>query len=137
MSVLLLDTNVVSMLFKPDHPLHGRCFEIAAGQQWFISFMTRAELLLWPRVHNWGPLRRDELLKHIELCTTLFADETTCTVWADIMSESRGAGRAITSADAWIAASARQWGLALVTADHRDFEHLDDLTLIPVVPSGQ
>jgi predicted nucleic acid-binding protein len=46
MRVLLLDTNVVSILFKPDHSLHQKCFEIVAGYQWFISFMTRGELLL-------------------------------------------------------------------------------------------
>jgi hypothetical protein len=40
---LLLDTNVVSTLFKPDHSLHKRSFEIVAGHQWFISFMTRGE----------------------------------------------------------------------------------------------
>jgi predicted nucleic acid-binding protein len=46
MSILLLDTNVVSVLFKPDHILHSRSFQIVAGHQWFTSFMTRGELLL-------------------------------------------------------------------------------------------
>src|SRR5260370_41738559 len=78
MRVLLLDTNVVSILFKPDHSLHSKCFEIATGHEWFISFMTRGELLLWPIVNRWGPNRREELLKHMNLCTTLFADEQTC-----------------------------------------------------------
>lgn len=58
MSVLLLDTNVVSILFKPDYPLHAKFFEIVAGSQWFISFMTRAELLLWPAVNAWGSKRK-------------------------------------------------------------------------------
>ena len=52
--------------------------------------------------------------------------------WADIMAESRVAGRPVTAADAWVAAAARQWDLALVTADYRDFKHLDRLTIIPV-----
>jgi predicted nucleic acid-binding protein len=132
MSVLLLDTNVVSILFKPDHLLHRQSFGIVAGHQWFISFMTRGELLLWPKVNQWGSTRREELIRHIDLCTTLFPDEGACVVWADIMAESRVAGRPITSADAWVAAAARQWDLPLVTADHGDFEHLDGLTLIPV-----
>jgi predicted nucleic acid-binding protein len=123
-SLLLLDTNVVSTLFKPDHSLHKRCFEIVVGQQWFISFMTRGELLLWPRVNRWGSSRREELTRHVDLCTTLFPDEDTCDIWTGIMTESRAAGRPITAADAW----------ALVTADYRDFEHLDSLTLIPVSP---
>jgi tRNA(fMet)-specific endonuclease VapC len=96
--------------------------------------MTRGELLLWPRVNRWGASRRQELTGHINLCTTLLPDNDTCVFWADIMVESRLAGRPITAADAWVAAAARQWNLALVTADYRDFEHLDDLELILVSP---
>ena len=134
MSLLLLDTNVVSILFKPDHPLHLRCFEIVAGEQWFISFMTRSELLLWPKINRWGAARRDELTKHVDLSTTLFPDQDTCLVWTDIVAQSRASGRPITTADAWVAAAALQWDVPLVTADHRDFEHLDNVTLIPVQP---
>jgi len=97
-----------------------------------LLLMTRGELLLWPRVNHWGVTRREELMGHIGLCTTLFPDERTCDLWADILSESRVAGRPITAADAGVAAAARQWDLALVTADYSDFEHLDGLTLIAV-----
>ena len=96
--------------------------------------MTCGELLLWPRLNQWGSTRRQELTRHIDLCTTLLPDKDTCVVWADIMAESRVVGRPMTAADAWVAAAARQWNLALVTADYRDFEHLDDLKLIPVSP---
>lgn len=92
----------------------------------------QAELLLWPRMNQWGAKRRDKLSRHIGLCTRLLADETTCDLWADIVAESQAAGRPVTPSDAWVAAAARQWDLALVTTDYRDFEHLDDLTLIPV-----
>jgi len=68
----------------------------------------------------------------MELFTTLFADENTCFHWADIVSDGRSAGRSITTADAWIAATAIQWDLPLVTADYRDFEHVRALTLVPV-----
>jgi predicted nucleic acid-binding protein len=132
MSVLLLDTNIVSILFKPDHSLHQHCFAIVGGHQWFISFMTRAELLLWPRINQWGATRREQLTRHVDLCTTLFPDEGTCVFWADIMGESRLAGRPMTAADAWVATAALQWDLPLVTADYDDFEHLEKLTLIPV-----
>ena len=133
MSFLLLDTNIVSILFKPDHSLHQRCRAIVAGHQWFISFMTRAEILVWPRIKGWGPRRREDLAHHVSLCTTLLPDEDTCTFWADTMTVSRAAGRPITVADAWVAAAALQWELPLVTADYRDFEHLDRLTMIPVL----
>jgi len=132
MSVLLCDTNVVSVLFKPDHTLHPKCLRLVAGDQLFISFMTRAELMLWPRQNRWGQRRAQQLRKHIELFTTLFPDEEACRHWADIVAESRRAGRTATSADAWIAATARQWDLPLVTADYRDFEHIRDLVLVPL-----
>jgi predicted nucleic acid-binding protein len=133
MRVLLLDTNVVSILFKPDHNLYKTCFEVAAGSQWFISFMTQAELLLWPRLNRWGAKRREELNRHIGLCTTLLADETTCALWADIMTESQAAGRPVTFRTlGWLRQPSSGTSLALVTADFRDFEHLDALTLIPI-----
>ena len=132
MRVLLFDTNVVSILFKPEHPLHQRCFEIAFGHQWFVSFMTRGELLLWPEINRWGSRRREELLKHINLSTTLYPDDHTCLIWSSIMAESRMLGRTITTADAWVAATAQQWDIRLVTADYHDFEHLQAITLIPV-----
>lgn len=62
---------------------------MVAGSQWFISFMTRAELLLWPRVNQWGSKRRAELISHMDLCTTLFPDEGTFGIWADVMAESQ------------------------------------------------
>ncbi|MFN0168217.1 MAG: PIN domain-containing protein [Bryobacteraceae bacterium] len=128
----MLDTNIVSILFKPDHSLHHKCFDVVSGHQWFVSFMTRAELLLWPRLNNWGTRRRENLSHHIDLCTTLLPDEETCRHWSDIVAESQSAGRPITTADGWIAAAARQWRLALVTADYRDYEHIEDLILIPM-----
>ena len=129
MTQLLLDTNVVSILFKPKNSLHLKCLELVSGHQLFISFMTKAELLLWPALNNWGAARRQELQKHIEPFTTLFADDLTCEVWSRVVAQSRGMGRPITPADAWIAATAIQWFLPLVTADFRDYEHLDNLTI--------
>jgi predicted nucleic acid-binding protein len=57
MKVLFLDTNVVSILFKKTHSLRQACLEAVSGQQLVISFMTRAELTLWPVTNNWGESR--------------------------------------------------------------------------------
>lgn len=134
MSVLLLDTSAVSILFQPDHVLHQRSFEIVAGHQWFISFLTRGELLPWPEVNRWGSARREELNRHIDLCTTLFADEATCVIWASIVAQSRIAGGRSQQPMRGSPRRPVEWDLPLVTADHRDFEHLDALTLIPLTP---
>ena len=36
MRVRLLDTNIVSILLKPQHSLHQTCLDIVRGHQWFI-----------------------------------------------------------------------------------------------------
>ena len=78
MKDLLLDTNIVSILFKPDHPLYDKCLGIAGGSQWFISFMTRAELLLWPRLNHWGAARRHDPCGKTALTSY---GRTTTTAW--------------------------------------------------------
>src|ERR1035438_2649063 len=88
MKVLLLDTNVVSILFKKTHPLRQACLEAVSGQQLVISFMTRAELALWPVANNWGESRRAALSEHISLYTTLYPDERTCAIWAEVVNRS-------------------------------------------------
>jgi predicted nucleic acid-binding protein len=77
MKVLLLDTNVVSILFKTNHSLRETCLRAVAGRQLMISFTTRAELMLWPVVNNWGDPRRAALRQHVALYTTLYPDEHT------------------------------------------------------------
>jgi predicted nucleic acid-binding protein len=133
MSDLLVDTDAVSILFKPGHALYAKCFSSTSGHL-LISFMTQAELMLWPRRNNWGAPRVELLMSHVRLFTTLYPDVDACAHWADVVSESNAAGRPIGTADAWIAACARQWGLPLVTANFRDFEHLRGIILAPLRP---
>jgi predicted nucleic acid-binding protein len=82
MQVLLLDTNIVSILFKKNHSLGQACLEAVLRQQLAISFMTRAELMLWPVTNDWGESRRAALSQHLALYTTLYPDERTCKIWA-------------------------------------------------------
>jgi predicted nucleic acid-binding protein len=132
MKVLLLDTNVVSILFKKTHSLRRACLEAVSGQQLVISFMTRAELMLWPVTNNWGESRRAALSQHIALYTTLYPDERTCAIWAEVVNRCRRNGQSIQTADAWIASTAQQWGVPLVTTDFRDYAAIDDLDVVPI-----
>ena len=109
MSVLVVDTNVVSILFNQHHGLRQVCLEAVAGHQLVISFMTRSELLLWPAANNWGEVRREALNQHLALYLTLYPDEHTCAIWASVVDRCRRAGQPIQTADAWIASAARQW----------------------------
>jgi predicted nucleic acid-binding protein len=132
MNVLLLDTNVVSILFNKNHSLRQVCIEAVAGRQVVISFMTRAELLLWPIANNWGESRQAALAQYLKLYTTLYSDERTCAIWAEIMGNCRRSGQPIQTADAWIASTARQWQFPLVTADFRDYAAIDDLDIVRI-----
>jgi predicted nucleic acid-binding protein len=132
MNVVLLDTNVVSILFNRNHQLRQTCIDIVVGKHLVISFMTRAELLLWPTTNNWGDSRRAALEQHLALYSTLYPDEHTCAIWAQIVDQSRRAGRPVQTADAWISSAARQWSCPLVTTDFRDYEAIENLDVIPV-----
>lgn len=132
MNFFLLDTNIVSILFNENHTLRKKCIKVIGDQQCYISFMTRGELLLWPKSNRWGAERRARLDQHAAQFATLFPDEETCSLWSDIMDASRRAGRPMATSDAWIAATAKRWDLALITANFRDFNHLTGLTLIPI-----
>jgi predicted nucleic acid-binding protein len=132
MKVVLLNTNVVSILFQRNHSLREACLQAVAGRQLMISFTTRAELMLWPVANKWGDPRRAALAQHVALYTTLYRDEHTCAIWAEIVGQCRRAGRPIQTADAWIASAALQWGVPLATSDFRDYAAVDDLDVVPV-----
>ena len=106
--------------------------KVVNGQQLVISFMTLAELLLWPAANNWGEYRRTALTQHLAGYTTLYADERTCAIWSEVMDGCRRAGTRVQTADAWIASIAKQWHVPLVTTDFRDYAAIDELDLVPI-----
>jgi predicted nucleic acid-binding protein len=64
--------------------------------------------------------------------TTLYPDERTCEIWVEVVDGRRLAGQQIRTADAWIASTAKQWRLPLVTTDFRDYEPVDDREIVPI-----
>jgi len=50
----------------------------------------------------------------------------------EIVDHCRRAGKPIHTADAWIASTALQWRIPLVTADFRDYQVIDDLEVVPI-----
>lgn len=104
MTPLLIDTNVVSILFKPDHHLRAACVSLLGNHQLLISFMTRSELLLWPVRNNWGDRRLRGLRDHLDLYTTLYPDVETCERWVEVSIRCKRSGRPMGAGDVWIAA---------------------------------
>ncbi len=132
MNIVVVDTNVASILLNPKQALWAECLQAVIGQHLAIAFMTRAELLLWPAVNNWGLARRAELVKHLTQYTTLHPDEETCEFWVRVKDGCRRKGRPIQTADVWIAATALQWDIPLITADYGDFAAVDGLEIVPI-----
>ncbi|NKQ34663.1 MAG: type II toxin-antitoxin system VapC family toxin [Chloroflexi bacterium] len=132
MSVVLLDTNIVSFLLKGD----SRAQSYAAYLQHkepALSFMTVAELYQWAFIRNWGERRLKELEKQLQGYLVFPFDIVVCRYWAEVRADCRRAGRPISSQDAWVAATALQYNLPLVTHNPADFSAVANLKIITTI----
>jgi tRNA(fMet)-specific endonuclease VapC len=130
MAQLLLDTNIVSYVVKAD----SRAIAYAPhldGNQPSIALMTLAELYRWSMQNHWGDRRLGGFLSHLTQYAVIIPDDRIAWVWAELMTIK---GVPISSADAWIAATAIRHNLPLVTHNRRHFEHIPDLRIISEAP---
>src|SRR5438270_9218791 len=110
MNAAIVDTDVVSMLFKGDtRALVYRAH--IAGKLLGVSFMTLAELERWALERGWGVARKQELNQHLTNYTVLPANRGLCVSCAQISVAAKKKGRPIQTADAWIAASALHYNV--------------------------
>lgn len=105
------------------------------GRLLIVSFMTVAELDFWSLARNWGTARRTALEQHLRQFLISPFDRDLCRIWAEVCNSARRQGRAITTADAWIAATALRHGTPLVTHNAADYTGVDGLTVISDLPS--
>jgi tRNA(fMet)-specific endonuclease VapC len=132
MSVVLLDTNIVSFLLKGDSRARSYAPHLQ-GRILAISFMTVAELFQWASIHNWGARRMSQLETNLQNYTVLPFDIALCRLWGEVRAKCRAVGRPISPQDAWIAATAIQHCMPLVTHNPADFEAIEELELITTV----
>src|SRR5262245_12278280 len=129
MNAAIVDTDVVSMLFKGDSRAQ-RYRDHISGRLLGISFMTLAELQRWQLERQWGPFRRVELTEYLSRYVVLPASRAICAKWADVSWQARRKGRPIQTADAWIAASALHFQVPLISHNAGDYAAVDDLQVI-------
>jgi predicted nucleic acid-binding protein len=79
----IVDTDVVSMLFKGDTRALSYRTHIE-GRLLGISFMTLAELERWPLERGWGRGRRLDLAHHLARYAVLPVSRELCVKWAEI-----------------------------------------------------
>jgi predicted nucleic acid-binding protein len=126
MNAAIVDTDVVSMLFKGD--TRAMAYRpLVTGKLLGISFMTLAELERWALEREWGTSRKRELAQHL---TVLSVSRELCLEWAEVCFSAKRKGRPIQTADAWIAASALYYQVPLITNNRSDYSEVDGLNLL-------
>ena len=129
MKAAIVDTDVVSMLFKGD--TRALAYRVhVTGRLLGISFMTLAELERWSLERGWGATRKLELAKHVTRYTVLPVSRELCVKWAEVAFAAKRRGRPIQTADAWIAASALYYQVPLITNNRSDYSFIEGLTLL-------
>jgi tRNA(fMet)-specific endonuclease VapC len=125
----VVDTDVVSFLFRAasQAALYRRHL---TGRLLVVSFMTVAELDRWGLERNWGTDRIARMEAHLRRFVIYPFDRPLCRTWAEISDSCKRKGRPISTADAWIAATAKLHNMPLVTHNRRDYEAVAGLTLI-------
>ncbi len=131
MTSVVVDTDVVSFAFKRDSRIR-RYRPHLLGKTLVISFMTLAELNLWPEIYRWGTSRREKLTRHTDRYQIRHSDESLCQRWAEVMAETQAKGRPMEVADAWNAAAALDLGISLVTNNASDYAAVDGLVVLTV-----
>ena len=132
MDIILLDTNIVSFVLKEDSRAQSYASYLE-NRRLAISFMTVAELFQWAAIRKWGMRRTRQLEASLRNYTILPFDIALCRLWGETRAKCRAAGRPISPQDAWIAATALQHDLLLVTHNPTDFEIVEGLELITTV----
>jgi tRNA(fMet)-specific endonuclease VapC len=126
--IVVIDTDVASFLFKGDTraDLYRQHLD---GQLILIAAQTRAELELWTLERNWGTRRREQLGAFLGNFVLAPLDESLCLRWAQV-DGARRAGRPVSTADAWVAATALAYGVPLVTHNAADFAAVAGLKVL-------
>lgn len=132
MSDVLVDTNVVSYLFKGDTraPAYAPLLQ---GHRLAVSFMTVAELFEWAVGRKWGQGRLGQLEATLATYLVIPVDIELCRIWGRVRGEARLGGRNIAPQDAWIAATALRHSLPLITHNPKDFQQITGLDVRSVL----
>lgn len=133
---LMLDTNIVSYLFKKSDIVRPYLPYIE-GKLLFLSFISVGELFLWAEIAGWGEKRRTQLEARLHNYVVVPYDYEIARCYGRVAAERRRNGRPISLHDAWIAACAVRHAIPLVTHNPVDFEGISTLKAITERPSQQ
>lgn len=119
---VVVDTSVVSILFRGHHDNRYEYYNQRIGESLkIVSFQTLEELWFGAYLRNWGSNRISAFAEHLSAYRVIYPNRRLIGISANLRSDTRKLGRELTSADAWIAATAVMMDCPLAT-DDRDFD---------------
>ena len=129
---VVVDTSVVSILSRPRGPRHSFYSDTLYGQQLLVSFQTLEERWYGAHYRNWGDERMEELEAHLNRFDVVWPNPTLIGICTRLRSDTRKAGNELSTADAWIAATAMMLECPLA-ADNSDFRHVEHILGIELI----
>lgn len=125
----VLDTDVFSFLYKGSN--FAKAYEPYLQQtRLYLSFQTVAEVYLWTQKANWGEKRIQQLLEHLSAYTMIHSSPKLAWRWALLTETTRCFGKIIQAGDAWVAATALELAIPLVTNNTKDYIAVEGLDLL-------
>ncbi len=121
---LLVDTSVVSLLFKPNDARTRLYLPELRGRLLAVSFVTVGELHRWAIQRRWGRQKTNELRERLNSFVAIPYNDAVSLQWAGIQARTPKSDN-----DAWVAACAIVYGCSLVT-DDSDFQGIQGLHVI-------
>ncbi len=123
---LLLDTNIVIEVFDGNKAIADK---ISKLKKFYISSIVLGELYVGINrvAHKSKHLKK--LTSFLQLCTVLDIDSETAEYFGEVTAALFKKGKPIPTNDIWIAATAMQHGLTLVSRDNH-FTEIDQVGLI-------
>jgi tRNA(fMet)-specific endonuclease VapC len=129
MTAAVIDTDVVSFLFKNDS--RARLYlPLLRNRDLLISFMTEAELEQWILLAKWGVDRVRRFRFFMTRFASVPSSHDLMVQWAEVMVAAKANGRRIEAADAWIAATALLYGATLITHNPKDYVGVPNLRVL-------
>ena len=129
-----MDTDVISFIFK-DHRFSPSYTAILAGRSLVVSLITVAEIEYGMEAKNWGTRRRELMNRFLSRFKQHLPDRETAKQWALVKRGCEKKGRPVSFPDAWIAVTALQLNIPLVTHNVSDFESVNGLTILTATPA--
>jgi tRNA(fMet)-specific endonuclease VapC len=123
---ILLDTDVASYLFK-NSPRADKFRPLIKDKRLAVAFVSVAELFKWTLKRRWSAHKTTQLESALRRYLIVPFDRDLAWAWARLVATCEDAGRPIAPSDAWVAAAALRYDMALATNNVKHFEVVESL----------